>query len=318
MSRRSSRPSRPTRHGVAASCTVTPTLKPAPWHTLLDFLDHHMPAVGRNVWQQRLETGQVLTEQGAPWPAHARFQGGARVYYYRDVPQEPPIPFEETVVFQDEHLVVADKPHFLPVIPAGRFVQQTLLVRLQQRLNLPLLAPLHRIDRETAGLVLFGVKPEERGSYHALFGQRALHKTYEAIAPWREGRMFPLTRRSRIEEHPDDFFRMQELPDEPAKTPNSETNIDLIEQHGLWARYRLEPVSGKRHQLRVHMNALDLPIVGDQLYPQVLHGPDNTEDFSTPLQLLAKSLAFTDPVTGEPRYFESARDLRWPAAGSVS
>jgi tRNA pseudouridine32 synthase / 23S rRNA pseudouridine746 synthase len=130
--------------------------------------------------------------------------------------------------------------------------------------------------------------------------------------------MFPLTRRSRIEEHPDDFFRMQELPDEPAKTPNSETNIDLIEQHGLWARYRLEPVSGKRHQLRVHMNALDLPIVGDQLYPQVLHGPDNTEDFSTPLQLLAKSLAFTDPVTGEPRYFESARDLRWPAAGSVS
>jgi tRNA pseudouridine32 synthase / 23S rRNA pseudouridine746 synthase len=313
MSRNTRRPCLPTRQGVAASCTVTPTLKPAPWTTLLDFLDHHMPAVGRNVWQQRLESGQVLNEEGAPWPPDAPYQSAARVYYYRDVPQEPPIPFQETVVFQDDHLVVADKPHFLPVMPAGRFVQETLLVRLQQRLGLPLLAPLHRIDRETAGLVLFAVNPDERGRYHALFGQRALHKTYEAIAPWRDGLPFPLTRCSRIEEHGQDFFRMCEAPDDPGTAPNSETRIALIERRGPWARYRLEPISGKRHQLRVHMNALGRPIAGDQLYPRVLHGPDDAEDFSAPLQLLAKSLAFTDPVTGEARSFESARDLHWPA-----
>jgi len=205
--------------------------------------------------------------------------------------------------------VVADKPHFLPVTPGGRYVQQTLLVRLQRQLGLPQLAPLHRIDRETAGLVLLAVNPAERGAYHALFSGRTMHKTYEAIAPATDAWTWPHTRRSRIVEHPTDFYRMNEV----AGEPNSETRIDVLERRGDWARYALEPVTGKRHQLRVHMNALGLPIVGDQLYPTVLHGPDEEEDFSVPLRLLAKGMAFTDPVTGENRQFESGLGLDWPS-----
>lgn len=281
-----------------------------PWATALDFLDQRLPQVGRAVWAERLTNGDVLGEDAHALAPDAPYRGGTRLFYYRDVPDEPVVPFKETVLFQDAHLVVADKPHFLPVTPGGQFVQQTLLVRLQRKLDLPQLAPLHRIDRETAGLVLFAVNPNERGAYHALFSERAMHKTYQAIAPATDALTWPHTRRSRIVEHPTDFFRMCEASDEAAY--NSETHMEPMEQRGRWARYRLTPVSGKRHQLRVHMNALGLPIVGDQLYPTVRHGPHEQEDFSQPLRLLAQAIAFTDPITGEARRFESGLSLDWP------
>lgn len=302
----------PTRHGVSASCVALPP--PArgaqAWPLLLDFLAQRMPNVARTVWAQRLANGEVLDDAGQPLPPHAPYQGGTRVYYWRALDDEQVVPFEAAVLYQDAHLVVADKPHFLPVTPGGRYLQQTLLVRLQRQLNLPQLAPLHRIDRETAGLVLLAVNPTERGTYHALFSGRTLHKTYEAIAPATEALTWPHIRRSRIVEHPNDFYRMCEADDGSA--PNSETRVEALEQRGPWARYRLMPVTGKRHQLRVHMNALGLPIVGDQLYPTVLHGPDDDEDFANPLRLLARGIAFTDPVTDEPRRFESQQQLSWP------
>lgn len=310
MSRRPGNPDIPTRHGVAASCVALPTTKPAPWATVLDYLAHRMPSVTRAEWAERFDSGQVLSEDGQALPPLAPYQGGRRVYYYRELPDEQTVPFEETVLFQDGHLVVADKPHFLPVTPGGRYVQQTLLVRLQRRLALPRLAPLHRIDRETAGLVLFAVNPAERGAYHALFSGREIQKTYQAIAPATTALAWPHTRQSRLVEHPSDFYRMREAND--TAEPNSETQIELLEQRGHWARYRLRPVTGKRHQLRVHMNALGLPIAGDQLYPDVLHGPNEPEDFRRPLRLLAQTIAFTDPVTGEARRFESQRQLDWP------
>jgi tRNA pseudouridine32 synthase/23S rRNA pseudouridine746 synthase len=288
--------------------TVSPSATP-PWASVLDFLDARLPKVGRAVWAERLANGGVLDESARALAPDAPYRGGARLFYYRDVPDEVVVPFEASVVYQDAHLVVADKPHFLPVTPGGRYVQQTLLVRLQRQLGLPQLAPLHRIDRETAGLVLLAVNPAERGAYHALFSGRTMHKTYEAIAPATDAWTWPHTRRSRIVEHPTDFYRMNEV----AGEPNSETRIDVLERRGDWARYALEPVTGKRHQLRVHMNALGLPIVGDQLYPTVLHGPDEEEDFSVPLRLLAKGMAFTDPVTGENRQFESGLSLDWPS-----
>jgi tRNA pseudouridine32 synthase/23S rRNA pseudouridine746 synthase len=283
----------------------------SPWANTLDFLVQRMPGVGRTAWAERLQQGEVLDEQGLAVPPDAPYRGGTRLYYYRSWPNEQVVPFEAVVLHQDEHLVVADKPHFLPVTPSGRFVQQTLLVRLQRALNLPQLAPLHRIDRETAGLVMFAVNPAERGTYHALFSGRILHKSYEAIAPSSQALIWPHTRRSRIVEHPSDFFRMCETGE--GSEPNSETHIEPVEQRGPWARYRLTPITGKRHQLRVHMNALGLPIVGDQLYPSVLNGPDDEEDFSEPLRLLARGIAFTDPITGEERRFESGLSLDWPS-----
>jgi tRNA pseudouridine32 synthase/23S rRNA pseudouridine746 synthase len=284
------------------------SVTPGPWATLLDFLSARMPGIAREEWEKRMATGRVLDDAGQPVPADAPFRAGQHLHYYRDIPDEPVIPFEETIIFQDDWLVVADKPHFLPVTPTGRYVQQSLLVRLKRRLGIHSLAPIHRIDRETAGLVLFAVQPADRDAYHALFRDRAIAKTYEALAPAPGALEFPRIHRSRVLDDENAFFRMAEAPGEP----NSETRIDLLEVRGTCARYRLQPLTGRRHQLRVNMNALGLPIVGDQLYPRVLRGPREPEDFSQPLQLLARTIAFTDPVTGQARAFESQRSLQWP------
>jgi len=310
MSRPPRQPHIPTRHGVSASCVALPTVKPgaSPWASVLDFLDHRLPLVGRAVWSLRLANGDVLDENAQALAPDAPYRGGSRLYYYRALDNEVEVPFQATVLYQDAHLVVADKPHFLPVTPGGRYVQQSLLVRLKHSLGLDSLSPIHRIDRETAGLVLFAVRAQDRAAYQALFRERSVHKVYEAMAPFDASVSLPQVRRSRIAEEDGAFFRMTEVTGEP----NSETRIELLEQRGAWAHYRLEPVSGKRHQLRVHMNALGLPLVGDQFYPRVLRGPDEAEDFANPLRLLAQAIAFTDPVTGEARRFESGLQLDWP------
>ena len=302
----------PTRHGIPASCVSLPALASPPWASVLDFLHHRMPIICRATWLQRMAQGLVLTESGVALPPDASYQGGTRVYYYRDVPAEAVVPFEETVLFQDAHLVLADKPHFLPVTPGGRYVQQTLLARLQQRLGLPDLAPLHRIDRETAGLVVFSVRPQDRDAYQRLFRERQIDKVYEAIAPVNPALQWPQTRRSHILEMEEAFYKMREAAPHEGLPDNSETRIHLLEQRGPWGRYRLEPVTGKRHQLRVHMNALGLPLLGDQFYPEVKRGPGEWEDFAEPLRLLARGMAFTDPVTSMRRAFESGLSLAWP------
>jgi tRNA pseudouridine32 synthase / 23S rRNA pseudouridine746 synthase len=289
----------PTRHGVGPSCVSLPA---GNWPTITDFLVERFPAVSRQTWLERMHEGGVIDETGEPVTATRPYRGHIRIYYYRDVPGEPRIPFEETVLFQDAHLVVADKPHFLPVTPSGNYLQETLLVRLKKKLGIDTLVPIHRIDRETAGLVMFSVKPEERDAYQALFRDHRIDKRYEAIAPWRGGLAFPLVRKSRIvQDQP--FFRQLEVPGQP----NSETHIDVMEIAEGFARYALSPVTGKKHQLRVHMNAIGLPILNDRMYPPVAVTPD--DDFRKPLQLLARSIAFVDPLTQAQRQFVSGLKL---------
>ena len=271
---------------------------------MLDFLVERFPAIDRSVWLQRMAAGEVVDEHGEPVTATRPYRGHIRVYYYRALPDEPRLPFEAKVLFQDTHLVVADKPHFLPVTPSGHYLQETLLVRLKNLLGIADLIPIHRIDRETAGLVMFAVQPAERDAYQGLFRDKVVRKHYQAVAPWRAGLAFPLVRSSRIVED-DPFFRQREV----AGDANSETHMDVLEVRGARALYALSPVTGKKHQLRVHMNALGLPILNDRMYPPVAHTPD--DDFSQPLQLLAKSIEFTDPVTGQLRRFESELMLRW-------
>jgi tRNA pseudouridine32 synthase / 23S rRNA pseudouridine746 synthase len=321
MARRPKSPLIPMRQGVAPSCVALPRLRHSPYPLLLDFLAERLGAIPRAEWAARLQSGQVLSETGQPLPPGTPYLHGERVYYWRALPHEPTVPFQETVLFQDEHLVVADKPHFLPVTPGGRFVRETLLVRLRERLNLPELSPLHRIDRETAGLVLFSVRAPDRDAYQRLFRERALHKRYEAVGQWhgstappRMAAQEPATweRRSHLREDPLAFYRMQEAPSDSGLAPNSSTRIRLLERRGAQALFELEPVTGKRHQLRVHMAALGWPLVGDQFYPNVLRQPHELEDFRQPLQLLARELWFTDPVTGQARHFTSQRVLEWP------
>ena len=291
----------PTRNGVSPSCVGLPA---GHWPTITDFLVERFPAITREVWVQRMQDELVTDEFGEAVTPGRPYRGHMRVYYYRALGDEPRVPFEETVLHQDEHLVVADKPHFLPVTPSGHYLQETLLVRLKRRLGIDSLVPIHRIDRETAGLVLFSVNPAERDAYQALFRQHAVSKHYEAVAPWRGDIGFPLTRESRIVED-EPFFRQREA----AGEPNSKTQIGVIEVRGDHALYALSPVTGKKHQLRVHMNALGLPLRNDRMYPPVEVTPD--DDYRYPLQLLAKSIAFTDPVTGQPRQFESRLSLQF-------
>lgn len=287
------------RNGVSASCVALP-------HTgqgsMLDFLTARLPGVEREQWRLRMAAAEVVDERGALVTPDRAFEPGLRLYYYRSLPAEEILPFQETILYQDEHLLVADKPHFMPVTPSGPYLQQTLLVRLKQRLGLPDLVPLHRIDRDTAGLVLFSVQPSTRGAYHGLFRDRLMIKHYEAVAPWRKELVFPRAHRSCVQEGAE-FFRMQEVVGEP----NTLTHMQLLEVAGAWARYRLSPVTGKRHQLRVHMAALGLPLRHDAFYPEVIDPP--VGDYSSPLQLLAKSLEFDDPLTGKMRRFDSALQL---------
>lgn len=268
------------------------------WVTVLDGLCAQFTAISREQWLDRIARGRVLDGQGVAITSRTPYRAGLRIHYYREVMDELPIPFTETVLHVDEHLVVADKPHFLPVTPAGSFVEQTLLRRLIRRLDNPALVPLHRIDRATAGLVLFSANPASRAAYQALFRERRIDKRYEAMAPGLPQLSFPLVRCSRIVAG-EPFFRMRESDGEP----NSETRVDVIARgEGCW-RYALFPVSGRKHQLRVHMAALGAPIIGDTLYPQLAEKA--VDDYRRPLKLLAHSLAFVDPLSGESRRFES-------------
>ena len=291
----------PARNGVGPSCIGLPA---GAWRTTLDFLAERFPAIARDVWRQRMAQGDVVDEHGVALTPDSAYQGHVRVYYYRAVADEPRIPFDEVILFQDEQLIVVDKPHFLPVVPSGAYLTETVLVRLKRKLGIATLVPIHRIDRDTAGLVMFSVQPETRAHYHALFSQRSVNKTYEAIAPWRADLTLPLTRESRIVEA--GHFMLQHEVSGPA---NAMTHVDVLEVRGKRARYALTPVTGKRHQLRVHMAALGLPILGDGLYPTLT--PEGQLDYEHPLQLLAKTIEFVDPVTGEQRRFESQRRLHW-------
>ena len=285
----------PSIDGLSAS---TLQLPPGAWPTVLDCLCERFPAVSRLHWLERMARGRVLDGDGEWLTPNTPHRVGLEVHYYREVFYEPPIPFHEVVLHEDANLLVADKPHFLPVTPAGAHVHETLVARLIRRTGNQALVPLHRIDRETAGLVLFSANPDTRALYQALFRERRMHKQYEAIAPALPNVEFPLLRSSRIVAG-EPFFLMQEM-DGP---PNSETRIDVIARGDAYWRYALTPSTGRKHQLRVHMAALGAPIANDGMYPSLAQRTPG--DYSAPLQLLAKELAFIDPLGGVERSFSS-------------
>lgn len=294
-------PPLPARDGVDP-CSLR--LPAGDWKELLGFLQERFPDDGYVPWTARLARGEVVSEDGETLTTASAYRPGLRIWYYREPGPEAALPYVETVLHRDAHLLVVDKPHFLPVVPGGPWLRETLLVRLRVRLGLPGLTPLHRLDRLTAGLVLFSVDPATRAAYAALFPERRIAKTYEALAPALPE--VPAVRRSRLIAG-EPFFRMCEV----EGPPNTETRIGLIERRDALGRYRLQPLTGRKHQLRVHMAALGAPVLNDPLYPQLQAGARDNP--ARPLALLARELRFTDPLSGEPRAFCSRLHLEFPA-----
>ena len=289
----------PTVAGVGPSSQWLPQ---GPWKTVLEFFTEQFPRVDAETWIARMERGEVIDETGQRVDPRSAYRVGACIFYYREVQNEGSIPFVEDVLYRNEHIIVADKPHFLPVIPSGRFLHETLLVRLRKNYGAEDLVPVHRLDRETAGVVMFSVNPSTRGKYTSLFRDRQVTKVYEALAPTLDHAQILKTRRSRIVRG-EPFFRMKEVPG----VPNSETQICPLRNLGVNTLYRLIPLTGRKHQLRVHLAALGIPIVDDKLYPSMWRSAE--DDFSRPLKLLAKSLSFRDPLTGQQSHFESGIKL---------
>ncbi len=299
----------PIKDGIKPSYLILPHDKT--WHDqpLLAFLCAQFPFVSETAWRARLNSGMVVNQHGEPLNEHTPFISGSTIYYYREISRddEPRIPFDEHILWIDEHLIVVDKPHFLPVTPSGRFLRETLLTRLRlrpelQHLNVANITPIHRLDKDTAGVMLLSHQPDSRAAYQTLFQNKTIQKTYHALAPTRTDLTYPLLVQSRLVRG-DDFFLTQEV----AGEPNAHTIVKLLEQRGEISLYELQPLTGKKHQLRVHMMTLGMPLLNDALYP--IAQSAGTEDYDKPLKLLAKRIEFTDPISGERRVFESQFSL---------
>ncbi|MEV7400614.1 pseudouridine synthase [Streptomyces sp. NPDC091267] len=297
----------PQRDGVDPVRVRLPEDTDGRWPTVRDhLLARFAGAIGAERVDAMLAGGRFVSARSAV-TGHEPYEAGQYLWFHRDFAPEEPVPFPVGVVHRDEHLVIADKPHFLATTPRGRHITETAVARLRRELGLPLLQPAHRLDRLTAGLVLFVVRPAERGAYQTLFRDRLVSKEYEAVAPYDPRLVLPVTVRSRIVKERGVIAAREE-----AGEPNSESRIELVERREGLGRYRLLPATGRTHQLRVHMNSLGLPLVHDPVYP-VVEADGAPDDWSRPLQLLARVLEFTDPVTGEPRRFESGLRLSaWP------
>lgn len=301
----------PVRDGVNATRLRLP--RDGEWDTVMDYVLHRFGHVDPDGIVRRFHDGEVVGLGGRPLDAHTPLGPHEFLWYYRNLPAEEPIPFTETILHRDDDLLVVDKPHFLPTTPGGRFVQESALVRLRNRLGLPDLIPMHRLDRATAGVILFSTNPRTRGKYQILFERRQIRKEYECVSalPGGSAHDGPVVFRNRMAKTKGTLLSVVE-----PGTPNAESRISLLrtgKSAGTHAGtdvglFRLQPHTGKTHQLRVHMAALGRGILNDAFYPVLLdQAPD---DHARPLQLLARSIAFTDPLSGAEVEYRSGQTLR--------
>ncbi len=284
------------------SIVVMPKIE-KPYPSVLDFLTTRFPFIDREIWEARIDAGKVLTEKGDPISQDTPYIPLKKFHYFREMEAESIIPFTERILFCNEELLVACKPHFLPVTPGGPYVNECLLHRLKKRTNNNDLSPINRIDRETAGLVLFSMNKKTRGRYQELFMKGEVEKTYDAVTKYPcapEKRTW--TVENRIVKG-DPWFRMKIAPGKP----NAVSKIVFVRSWENRALFQLSPITGKKHQLRLHLSGLGFPILNDRYYPDLL--PEQKRMFAAPLQLLARRIRFKDPLSAKQVTYESERVL---------
>ncbi|MCP4295120.1 MAG: pseudouridine synthase [Proteobacteria bacterium] len=274
--------------------------------TIFEYLLQRFPQIDAKVWKDRILNGDVFFEHGGRIDLSTPYSSDKKLCYFREVSKEPELPFGESIIFQNQHFLIACKPHFIPVTPSGNYVNSCLLYRLRKSTGLSDLVAVHRLDIETAGLVLFSCSKKSRGLYSELFRTRKVLKTYEAIgySPFvKNCRYWSIE--NRISQGDPWFISLIEK-----GTANAISEISLIEAGSELSYYQLIPHTGKKHQLRIHLGLISKGIVNDSLYPKI-EKQKRAQDFSNPLQLLAKKLEFHDPVTGDLMRFRSERKLNW-------
>ena len=308
----------PVRDGVNATRLRLP--EDGPWATAMDYMLHRWGHIDPQGIEDRFDAGEIVGEGGIPLNRATKLEDHTFIWYYRSLPPETRIPVELSILHQDEHLLVVDKPHFLPTTPGGTYIQESALVRLRNQLGLPDLIPMHRLDRMTAGILLLSTNPETRGKYQVLFEKRQVRKEYECVSAAEPAAGYPVVDFPVVVRNRMTKSRSYLLAEVIEGEPNAETRVELLETFdggasaagasaggGRRALYRLEPHSGKTHQLRVHMASLGLGIVNDAFYPDLLDkAPD---DYTRPLQLLARGIRFVDPVSGKPVEYRSRLQL---------
>ncbi|UKA64729.1 RluA family pseudouridine synthase [Arthrobacter sp. FW306-04-A] len=304
----------PVRDGVNATRLRLPD--EGPWDTAMDYMMHRWGHIDPQGIEDRFDAGEIVGEGGAPLDRQTPLEEHTFIWYYRTLPPETRMPVEIDILHQDEHLLVVDKPHFLPTTPGGTYIQESALVRLRNRLALPDLIPMHRLDRMTAGVLLLSTNPETRGKYQVLFEKRQVQKEYECVSAAAPAAGFPAVGFPAVVRNRMTKSRSYLLAEVIDGEPNAETRIELLRTFdggthdagpARRALYRLEPHTGKTHQLRVHMASLGLGIVNDAFYPELLDkAPD---DYSKPLQLLARGIRFVDPISKQAVEYRSRLDL---------
>lgn len=309
----------PARDGVGATRLHVPMS--GPWSTVADYMVERFFHIDAETLRERFDRGEIVARDASPLSRDTPLGAEEFIWYFREPPAETEIPFAIEVLHQDDDLVVVDKPHFLPTTPGGKYLQNSALVRLRNLLGNADLAPIHRLDRATAGLLMFSARRETRGAYQLLFQRRTVQKVYEAVSarpadwdaekPELAGHPFPVVYRNHIIK-----ARGQVCVQVDAeREPNSETLIELLGSDDRVVHTLLRPHSGKMHQLRVHLAALGMGILNDGFYPELL--PETPDDYARPLQLLARELRFVDPVSGAESVFVSRRSLQdAPAANA--